>query len=143
MPSIFLSYRRSDVPAHAGRLYDRLVGHFGTDNVFMDVDTLEPGEDFVERIQARVARCDVLLAVIGPAWLASDGVGGRRLDDPSDWVRVEIAEALKRQVRVVPVLVAGAAMPPAEDLPEQLRPLSRRHALEMTDSGWSSQVVRL
>jgi TIR domain len=121
MPSIFVSYRRSDAPGHAGRLYDRLVDRFGEGSVFKDLDSMEPGADFVEVIEDTVARCDALLAVIGRDWLEVNQGGGRRLDDPQDWVRLEIADALKRKIRVVPVLVAGASMPSAADLPEDLQ----------------------
>src|SRR4051812_26727912 len=108
MPMIFLSYRRTDAPGHAGRLYDRLVDRFGDDCVFRDLDTLEPGADFVEVIEETVARCDALLAVIGRDWLTPTAPGKRRIDDPLDWVRLEITHALDRRIRVVPVLVHGA-----------------------------------
>src|SRR3954466_10071541 len=101
MPSIFVSYRRTDVPGHAGRLYDRLVERFGAASVFKDLDSLEPGADFVEVIEETVARCDALVAVIGREWLATAESGRRRLDEPQDWVRLEIGNALKRNIRVV------------------------------------------
>jgi hypothetical protein len=91
MPSIFVSYRRTDAPGHAGRLYDRLVDRFGHASVFKDLDSMEPGADFVEVIEETVARCDALLAVIGRDWLATRESSERRLDDPEDWVRLEIA----------------------------------------------------
>src|SRR5215813_2477651 len=103
----------------------------------MDIDTIPLGVDFVGVIEDAVARCDVLLAVIGPRWLTSqDAQGSRRLDDPNDFVRLEIEAALKRGVRVVPVRVDGAAMPAAEQLPPSLRPLARRQAIEMDDTRW-------
>ena len=113
MPSIFVSYRRNDAPAHAGRLYDRLVDRFGQANVFKDLDSTEPGADFTEVIAEAIARCDALLAVIGRNWLRAERGGRRQLDDPQDWVRIEIARALQRGVRVIPILVAGAKMPAA------------------------------
>src|SRR5262245_32220300 len=101
---IFLSYRRQESSHLAGRLYDRLADRFGEDQVFMDVDTLEPGADFAEAIFRAVASCQVLLAIIGPAWLSSaDGQGRRRLDEPDDIVRLEIEAALERGVRVIPI----------------------------------------
>ena len=107
---IFISYRRSDTPHVAGRLFDRLVARFGAGNVFIDVDTIEPGLDFTDAIADAVGACDVLLALIGSHWLdAADDRGRRRLDDPDDLVVVEIATALQRQIRVIPVLVDGAA----------------------------------
>src|SRR3954447_25681080 len=120
MTSIFISYRRTDAPGHAGRLFDRLVDRFGQASVFKDLDSMEPGADFVEIIQETVARCDALIAVIGRDWIAGEpGVGP--LSDPQDWVRVEIASALKRRIRVIPVLVERATMPSAEHLPEDLQ----------------------
>src|SRR5207247_2365741 len=105
-------YRREDASGHAGRLYDVLAAAFGADQVFIDVDTIEPGVDFVERIETSVASVDALVAVIGRDWLtAADAEGRRRLDNPEDFVRLEIASALSRNIRVIPVLVEGARMP--------------------------------
>jgi hypothetical protein len=143
MPSIFVSYRRSDAPGHAGRLYDRLVERFGPESVVKDLETMESGADVVEVIQETVARCDAVVAVIGPRWLAAEAGRGRRLDDPMDWVRLEIASALNRHVRVVPVLVGGATMPSAEELPVDLRQLARRHAVELSETAWRPQVDAL
>ena len=126
MPRIFISYRRDDSAAHAGRLYDRLEGHFGKEEVFMDVDTIKPGLNFVEVVEQAVGDCDGLVAVIGREWLrASDpaGSGGRRIDDPADLVRLEIATALERDIQVIPVLVQGGQMPRAvekQDVPNGL-----------------------
>jgi hypothetical protein len=106
MSRIFISYRREDSGASAGRLHDRLREHFGRDNVFMDIDTIEPGLDFTDVIERTVASCDVLIALIGRQWLTStDAAGQRRLDNPEDFVRLEIAAALKRNIRVIPALV--------------------------------------
>ncbi len=122
LPKIFISYRRNDSATSAGRLYDRLEGHFGQDQVFMDIDTIRPGLNFVEVVQQAIADSDGLIAVIGQEWLtASDGTGGRRLDQPDDLVRLEIATALERGIRVVPVLLQGAEMPRGIDLPEGLK----------------------
>ena len=143
MTSIFVSYRRTDAPGHAGRLYDRLVERLGEAGVFKDLDSMEPGADFVEVIEETIARCDALIAVIGRDWLARGQDGSRRLDDPEDWVRLEIANALARRIRVVPVLVGGASMPSAADLPEDLQPLARRHAVELSETAWAAQVSQL
>ena len=103
---IFISYRRDDASYPAGRLYDRLSTRFSHNQIFMDVDTIEPGIDFVKALEESVAACDVLIAVIGGRWLISSDEKGRpRLDNPKDFVRVEIATALKRGIRVIPVLV--------------------------------------
>jgi formylglycine-generating enzyme required for sulfatase activity len=134
MARIFLSYRRDDSSGHAGRLYDRLSQHFGRDNLFMDVDTIALGLDFVEVIQDAVKSCDVLLAVIGRQWLTStDPLGHRRLDNPEDFVRLEITTALERRIRVIPVLVGGASMPRSTELPDVLQSLARRQALAVGD----------
>src|SRR5579862_959179 len=115
---IFVSYRRQESSHLAGRLYDRLADRFGEDQMFMDVDTIEPGVDFAEEIFRAVASCKVLLAIIGPSWLtATDANGRRRLDDPDDIVRLEIEAALGRSVRVIPILIEGAVMPTRQDLP--------------------------
>jgi len=143
MPSIFVSYRRTDAPGHAGRLFDRLVDRFGEASVFKDLDSMEPGADFVEIIEETIARCDALIAVIGRDWLAPARDGSRRLDDPEDWVRLEIANALARRIRVVPVLVEGASMPSAAELPEDLQALARRHAVELSETAWGPQVNQL
>lgn len=144
MARIFISYRRGDSAGHAGRLYDRLSERFGQARVFMDIDHIGPGVDFVAVIEAAVAKCDVLLALIGEEWLdTTDAEGRRRLDDPEDFVRVEIATALRRNILVIPVLVQGAKMPRALDLPGDLAMLARRNALELSDSRWRFDVGRL
>jgi TIR domain len=129
---IFVSYRRDDTAYPAGWLVDRLVGQFGTSRVFKDVDSIQLGNDFVADIMAAVGSCAVLLAVIGVRWLTATGEDGRRrLEDPSDFVRLEIEAALARNVRVIPVLVDGARMPRATDLPASMEGLARRQALEL------------
>jgi hypothetical protein len=144
MPGIMISYRREDSLGHAGRLYDHLARHFGKATVFMDVDDIEPGLDFVEVLQQTVSSCDALVAVIGKQWLtAIDEEGRSRLDNPGDLVRVEIGTALGRKVRVIPVLVAGARMPKVQELPTDLKPLSRRNALEISDVSFDEGVSRL
>ena len=130
---IFVNYRRGDDSGSAGRLFDRLEQAFGFEQLFMDVDSIEPGLDFVEVLDKQVAQCDVVLVVIGQNWLHSaDEAGQRRLDDPNDFVRVEIESGLKRRKRVIPVLVSAAQMPRANDLPDSLRPLARRNAVRLS-----------
>lgn len=144
MPRIFISYRRNDSAGHAGRLYDRLRAHFGADQVFMDVTGIEAGTDFVETIDAAVGGCDVLIAVIGPEWArCADNAGHRRLELANDFIRLEVGSALKRKVRVVPILVEGALMPAGDDLPEDLQSLTRRQAVELRDSRWDADVEDL
>lgn len=141
---IFVSYRREDTSYIAGRLHDRLEAHFGPDRVFRDVETLAPGVDFGDRIEAAMRSCDALVAVIGDGWLGDEGTPGhRRLDRPDDWVRLEIAAALERGILVVPVLVEDAEMPSADQLPESIRTLARRNAMELTDLRWDYDVQRL
>lgn len=144
MPGIFISYRRDDSAGHAGHLHDELTDHFGRDTVFMDIDAIEAGEDFVEAIEDAVGSCDVLLAVIGSRWLTSaDADGTRRIDKPDDFVHLEIAAALERDIRVVPVLVQNATMPAASDLPESLAKLTRRNAIELSNARWEYDLGRL
>ena len=140
---IFICYRREDTAANAGRLADALVERFGRNSVFMDVDTIEPGVDFNEEIDRAIGQCDVLIALIGPHWLESANVRGRRLDDPEDFVRVEIGHALDRNIRVIPTLVGGAAMPEADELPADLVNLSKRNAVELTDKRFRSDLQAL
>lgn len=141
MRAIFISYRREDAEGQAGRLFDDLVMDFGDDSVFMDVAGLEPGRDFRRAIDEQVASCGVLLAVIGKGWLdAKDESGRRRLDDPMDFVRLETASALKRDIPVIPVLVRGASMPRVEDLPEDLKELAFRNGVELTHARWDSDM---
>jgi hypothetical protein len=141
---IFMSYRRQETEYPAGWLFDRLTEHFRGAEVFKDIDSIEPGDDFVDVITRAVQSCDVLLALIGDRWLTmTDGEGGRRIDDPDDYVRVEIEAALSRNVRVVPILVYGATMPRAHDLPGSLASLVRRQALELTATHFDADVIRL
>ncbi len=144
MAKIFVSYRRDDASSEAGRITDWLDRHFGQDEVFMDITALEPGVDFVDSIEEAVETIDALIAVIGPSWVdAADEHGNRRLDDPADWVRLEIANGLARGIRVIPVLVKGAAMPPAAKLPDDLQALRRRNALPITEGHWRSGIEEL
>ena len=115
---IFISYRREDTAPYAGRLYDMLIDRFGDPNVFMDVDSIEPGLDFAEAVRNAVGSCKVLLVLIGGEWLnATNSKGQRRIDDPTDFVYLEIEAALERDIRVIPLLVAGARMMSEEELP--------------------------
>jgi hypothetical protein len=141
---VFISYRRQESSGLAGRLYDRLAARFGDDQVFMDVDTIALGVDFAEVITQAVSSCEVLLAVIGPRWLsATDEDGRRRLDDPDDLVRLEIAAALERDIRVIPILVEGAVMPRRQQLPEALAGLARRNALFLRHESFRADAERL
>jgi len=145
MAGTFISYRREDAAGYAGRLRESLERRLGASRVFRDVDTLRPGQDFVQAIESRLNDCRVMLAVIGREWVgARDMTGNRRLDEPYDFVRLEIAAALTRpNVLVVPVLVEGASMPVSAELPENIRPLARRHAVTVRDETWDADVDRL
>jgi len=144
MRAIFISYRRDDTEGHAGRLFEDLRDRFGPGAVFMDVAGIEPGRDFRRVIEQQVASCGVLLAMIGKNWLSVvDQDGRRRLDDPYDFVRLETASALKRDIPVVPVLVHDAVMPRAEQLPDDLKELAFRNSVELTHARWGSDVQLL
>jgi hypothetical protein len=145
LTSVFISYRREDSSGYAGRLYDALTDRFGEQQVFMDIDTLQPGADFGEVVDRTLGAADVVIALIGRRWIdAADEHGARRLLEPDDWVRIELAHALARDGTVViPVLVQGAVMPRADELPDDLRPLALRHAVELTDARWRYDVERL
>src|SRR5262245_1761202 len=141
---IFINYRRDDSPGTAGRLHDRLAQTFGRNNLFMDVDHIPAGVDFVEHLHSQVAACDVFLAVIGPNWLdAKDDDGRRRFDNPDDFVTIEIAAALARKIRVIPVLVDGARTPKAEKLPDSVKPLVRRNAVEVRNTHFGRDAEAL
>jgi hypothetical protein len=141
---IFMTYRREDTSYPAAWLFDRLASHFGREQVFKDIDSIELGDDFVEVITAAVGSCDALLALIGNRWLTTIGQNGqRRLDDPGDFVRLEIEAALARNVRVIPILVEGAQMPRADELPASLAKLARRQALELSPARFDADTRRL
>lgn len=141
---IFISYRRADSQGFTGRIYDRLAAKFGGRNVFMDVEAIEYGENFVHAIDEAVGNCDVLIAVIGREWLNLKNTGGlRRLDDPEDYVRLEIVTALKKGVRVIPALVDNAEMPMQNDLPNELRELSLLNAISLRNDSFDYDIQRL
>ncbi|HUP39443.1 MAG TPA: toll/interleukin-1 receptor domain-containing protein [Vicinamibacterales bacterium] len=142
---IFIAYRRGESAGYAGRLHESLERRLGGDHVFRDVDELEPGQDFVDAISARLRDCAACLVIIGSEWLlVTDRAGHRRLEQSDDYLRLEIEAALARSdLLVVPVLVEDATMPSAEDLPAPIRALSRRHALSLRDETWDADVDRL
>ena len=141
---MFISYRREESAGYTGRIADRFTQHFGKDRVFRDIDSIEPGLDFAEAIESAIGSSGVMLAVIGKNWLtATDAAGRKRLQDPHDYVRMEIAAGLQRNMRVIPVLVQGASMPGTDELPEDSAPLTRRNAFELHDSSWGDDVGRL
>jgi len=142
---IFISYRREDSEHAAGRLAADLRKDFPPQQVFLDIASIDPGADFVLALKRGLADCAAVLVVIGPRWLAAtDDKRRRRLDSPDDWVRQEIAESLRRpDVQVVPIVLDSTAMPNAEDLPEDIRALTRRQALTLTSRHWSSDIARL
>jgi tetratricopeptide (TPR) repeat protein len=141
---IFISYRREESRWSARSVYDRLTAHFEREQIFMDVDAVAPGDDFVKAIEKRVGECEVLIAVIGSHWLTStDEQAGRRLDNPEDFLRMEIATALRRDIRVIPVLVDGALMPRSTDLPDDLKALVRRNAMRVSHTEFDDDCRRL
>ncbi|MFK7892974.1 MAG: toll/interleukin-1 receptor domain-containing protein [Granulosicoccus sp.] len=124
MSKIFISYRRTDSADVTGRIGDRLRLHFGSDNVFTDVDDIPLGVDFRAVLDAAVSQCDVVLVVIGRDWVSSTNKAGElRLSDPADFVRIEIESALRRDIPVIPLLVRGAGMPQPSPLPEPIKQL--------------------
>jgi hypothetical protein len=144
MSGVFVSYRRSDSAGHSGRLMDALVEGFEPQQLFRDIEAIEAGADFVEAINRAVADSSVMLVVIGPQWLtAQTSDGKRRIDQDNDFVRLEIEAALSLDLRVIPVLVGGASMPSAEELPASLKPLARRQAQEISDRRWDYDVDQL
>jgi TIR domain len=143
-PKIFLNYRREDSEAAAGRLYDRLVPEFGGDNVFLDVDSMPPGSVFPTHLRAKVTGCDTFLAIVGPKWLEiADDKGHRRLDDPNDFVRIEIATAFYRDIPVIPILLDGAKIPRSDQLPPDLQNLADRNAFVIQQATFRADAGRL
>jgi Domain of unknown function (DUF4189)/TIR domain/Putative peptidoglycan binding domain len=141
---IFINYRRGDEPGFTQALLGRLEQAFPAERLFIDVDNIPPGEDFVRMLESQVAQCDAMLTVIGTNWLdATDEHGGRRLDDPNDFVRIEIESALKLGKRVIPVLVHQARMPHPDELPEAIRTLSQRNAVRLTHERFRADVQGL
>ena len=143
--SIFISYRREDAADVAGRIYDRLVQHFGSTSVFKDVDSIPFGVDFRRHLSDTVGRCSIFLTVIGRQWpTITDETGRRRLDDPRDFVRIEVEAALQRDIPVIPLLVQGAVMPSAEKLPTSLQSLTYRNGIPIrADPDFHRDVDRL
>lgn len=141
---VFISYRRQETSAYAGRIYDAMIARFGEGNVFMDVE-MAPGIDFVDHINEVLSGCAALIVVIGPNWTTAEGEDGQpRLQDPDDFVRLEVANGMRHPTAtVIPVLVGNARMPRADQLPEELQPITRRNALELSDGRWRYDVGRL
>lgn len=142
-PRIFVTYRREDTSAYAGRLHDVLTDDLGEDNVFQDVAAIAPGEDFEVAVEEALTLSDVAIVVIGPKWLAPGPEGMPRIQHPDDYVRLEISRAMAQGLRIIPVLVGGADLPSTEDLPEDLEPLTRRQAIRLSDETWREDANRL
>jgi hypothetical protein len=142
---IFINYRRDDTSATAGRLHDFLASELGgSAQLFMDVDSIPLGKDFVPILEKAVGNCDVFLAIIGSKWLSTtDGGGNRRLDIEDDPVRVEIAAALKGNILVIPIVVDGTKLPKPYELPETISTLARHHGLELRNSAFRSDATQL
>ena len=144
MAKVFICYRRNDAGHAAGRVHDRLEQELGRDLLFMDVDAIPLGADFTKILREEVARCGVLLAVIGPDWLdVRDDDGNRRLENPNDFVRIEIAAALQRDIPVIPILLNGARIPKADQLPDDLKELASRNGLDVRHASFQSDIERL
>ncbi len=144
LPRVYISYRREDSSGYAGRLYDQLASRAQRGTVFRDVDSIAPGVDFSQAVRSAVLEADALVVVIGLSWLdGTDGSGRRRLDNPDDFIRLDIAAALTSNMLVIPVLVEGAAMPRPDELPTNISDLARRNAVELSDERWTYDVDRL
>jgi TIR domain-containing protein len=141
---VFISYRRDDSGGHVGRLYDALCDRLGRERLFFDIDHIAPGQDFVEVLEKSLSRSSVLLVVIGKRWAGTGKVGSRRIDNPADFVRLEVAAGLRRrELWIIPVLIQGAKMPGPATLPDELKDLSRRNAFELSDLRWKDDIAHL
>jgi hypothetical protein len=144
MPGVFISYRRDDSAGFAGALERELGSRIGPEHVFIDIKSIEGGTDFPVAIDEAIKSSEVVLILIGSRWVdARDGQGFRRLEKPDDFVRQEVARALESKARVIPVMLDGAPLPSAEQLPPDLQPLTTRNALELRNSHWDEDLVRL
>jgi hypothetical protein len=143
MAGFFLSYRRDDSAGFAGRLSDALEARFGAGSVFRDVDDIRPGQDFVAAIDTQLQSAQAVLVMIGPRWLEAGTDGKRRLEAADDFVRREVAAGLASGKPVIPLLVGGATMPNAKDLPDAIVDLARHNAVTLSDGGWRLDVERL
>jgi hypothetical protein len=144
MPIVFISYRRSDSQMVAGRLREALARHFGDSAIFRDKNSIGAGEDWTKAIKAELTHDTVVIALMGPTWAAAkDETGRRRLDDPGDWNRLELEEALRQGCRVVPLLVDDTKMPKESEMPQSLASIARANALKLRDDDWDSDVERL
>jgi hypothetical protein len=142
MSRIFINYRRSDSGGYAGRIYEALKRRSEAWQVFMDVDTIHAGLDFTEAIERAIQSADLMLVVIGKEWLV-DADGRRRLDDPHDFVRIELEAALKSNVRMIPILIGEAKMPTEQELPPALAMLNRRQVFQIRDAQWQLDLGEL
>jgi hypothetical protein len=143
-PRIFLCYRREDTQDAAGRLHDQLVAAYGQDRIFMDIDSVPLGIDFVDHVTDQISRCAGVIVMIGKQWRTiKDKKRRRRLDNEDDLVRAEIRAALRQEIPVIPVTVQNAAMPTAHDLPDDIRLLARRNGIELSATRWKTDVERL
>nr|CAA6829017.1 MAG: Unknown protein [uncultured Thiotrichaceae bacterium] len=144
MEKAFISYRRQDSAGYSRALYNELAQYFDDEQIFMDVDDIPLGTDFVQILNRNLQDCKVMLVIIGQQWLDIRGHDGkRRLDNPNDFVRLEIARALENNFNIIPVLVNGAPMPAEKDLPDILKPLSRRQALELDNKYYQHGITDL
>ncbi len=142
--NIFISYRVSDTAGETGRLVDTLKQYFSDEQIFVDIEKIEPGVDFTVAISRSLELCDVLLAIIGPNWQGLNTTTNKsRIFNDDDWVRIEISTALKRNIRVVPVLVDGGTLPSEDQLPDDLKPLVRRQAYEISNKRWKYDTEQL
>ena len=144
MGTVFINYRRGDTAGEARALYNDLTARFGDESVFMDVDDIALGRDFRQALHERLAQCDLMLVLVGRGWTdAKNESGARRLEDPADFVGLEIEAALKRNIAVTPVLVQGAQMPSLDQLPANLKDFAYRNGFELSHSRWESDVQEM
>ena len=142
--TIFINYRKDDSSWNALALYNELQKYFSKDQIFKDFNTILPGDDFVVSIDNALRKCDVLIVIIGKDWLnMKDASGNRRLDDVDDFVRLEISTALSRNIQVIPVLFDDIPMPRPEELPENIRLLTRRQFVEIDSKRFEDDIRKL
>ncbi len=141
--SIFISYRVQDTSGETGRLVDTLKRYYKSDQLFIDIEKIEPGLDFTQVINKYLEKCEVVLMVIGPDWIGKDKLGNPRIVKDDDWVRIEISTALKRNVRIIPILVDGANLPDITQLPEDIKYITRLQTHELSNKRWDYDTKKL
>ena len=138
--NIFINYRRNDTKIFATIIYEKILKHINNSNVFLDIDTIEPGENFINSIIKTIDKCQLMLSLIGPNWIKQDEKYGTNIKNPHDFVQLEIHEALKRNIKIIPILINDASMPKESDLPCELHSILKFSALSINEATLETDI---